>query len=206
MLDLAKIFFLTLVISMIGSAQIGPISILVIFTTIKYNLKAGLKVAVIGVIPEYLYSLVAFFGYAYLAQKPEILHNVELAVIPLFMIFGILNLLKKEKENSDQNNSISENVNLAFRYGIFNPFLISFWILSLLIIGKFVSIKTPTQIFAFWLGTGTGGFLTKTCFALLALTFRNKVFQFFSRFSLNKILGVLFILLAIVQAIKLLAV
>jgi threonine/homoserine/homoserine lactone efflux protein len=204
MLDLAKIFFITLLVSMIGSAQIGPISILVIFTTIKHNLKAGLKVAFVGILPEFLYSMVAYFGYNYLSQKPEILHYLELAVIPLFLIFGIMNFIKKEKESREENNNVRNNAVRAFKFGIFNPFLISFWLLSLLIIGKFVRIETTPQIIAFCIATGTGGFCTKCIFGLLTLAFRDKVFEFFKRFPINKILGALIVLLAIVQTVKIL--
>jgi threonine/homoserine/homoserine lactone efflux protein len=206
MLDLSKIFFLTLIVSMIGSLQIGPISILVMFTTLKHDLKSALKVAFIGVLPEYLYSLVAYFGYSYLSQKPETLRILEMGVIPLFFLFGIINILKKEKENAEVvTPSVKQTAVRAFQYGIFNPMLISFWMLSLLLIGNYVRIQSPAQIVAFWLATGTGGFLTKLTFSLLTVTFRDKVFLVFKRFSINKIVGVLFILLAVVQFIKFLA-
>jgi threonine/homoserine/homoserine lactone efflux protein len=206
MLDLAKIFFITLIVSMIGSLQIGPISILVMYTTINYNLKAALRVAFFGILPEFIYSLVAFFGYAYLSQKPETLKILEVGIIPLFLLFGIFNFYKKNKDNATKEfPDVSETAFRAFKYGIFNPMLISFWILSLLLLGNYVNIQSPAQITAFWLATGTGGFLTKLTFSLLTLAFREKVFMVFKRFSINKIIGVLFVLVAIIQSIKVLA-
>ncbi len=201
MLDLTKIFFITLLISYIGSLQIGPISILVMYTTLKINLRAALKVAFVGVLPEYMYSLVAFFGYSFLSRQPETLHMLQLGVIPLFLVFGIINFRKKDKV-STHIPSTTSNAIRAFTYGITNPLLISFWMLSLIIIGKYVSINSAPQIAAFALATGTGGFLTKITFGLLTLKFREKVFAVFQRFSFNKIIGSLFILVAIIQLIK----
>jgi threonine/homoserine/homoserine lactone efflux protein len=202
MYELAQIFFTTLLVSSIGSLQLGPISLTVIFTTLKHDLRSGLLVAFTGILPEFFYSVLAFYSFQFLASRAEILDFFELAVIPLFVFFGIKNYMKVEKHDSVELSSVPENALRTFKYGMLNPLLITFWVLSLMFISKMIVIDTMPKIMMFSLAAGAGGFLTKCTFALLTLAFRNQVFLVFKKFAFNKILGVVFLVVAFIQCIK----
>jgi threonine/homoserine/homoserine lactone efflux protein len=196
-------FVVAAVISFIGSLQLGPVNLCVIHTAINSNFKSSLMVALGGCLPEIIYASIAFFATEYLLQFKLLVFVFQLFSIALFLCFGVFSFFKINKKANKQNVANSFFIK-GFLLGIANPMLITFWLSIILFLNQtsYVYLHTTSVKIAFIFGTAVGAFLLLYSFAI----FIRKNRTFFSESAtqkLNKTIGILFIILAIIQFLKL---
>lgn len=199
------LFLLVVLVSFVGSIQIGAVSLAVIQTTLNRSRSAGVWVALGGSIPEFIFSFIALKGLLFLQQNQMIIDWLNLLIIPIFLSLGLYNFFQKEG-NSDGEAVIetSKNFDFAkgFSLGMLNPQLLPFWFFSLVYISKYFSINTLSAKYAFVLGTGVGAFAVLTVFAQLTHLYHLRIRKILKNYSVNRLMSFVFISLALIQAIK----
>lgn len=207
------ILILTLIISFLGSVQLGPVNITVIRYAVSHQFKTALYIGLGGALPELIYSAISIKGADFLAQFPNMLTYLFWISIPLFFVIGLyfifnakLRIKQKDLEAEPsiiKSKEIIKSITLGFSIGIINPMLLPFWIIVLNtyhVYGLMMN-SSSLEILAFIIGTGLGAFLLQYALVYLIKKYKQRFEQFILKYS-NPITGWMFILLALIQLIQ----
>lgn len=201
------IYFVTAIISYIATIPPGPLSVFVVHTTLQKNIKIALWVMLGGVLCESTYAYLATEGVILFDKYPIVEYWTHWAIIGILLIFGMITFFQKSAEIKHENIPVSNRF-FSFLKGIslslFNPALLPFWVVVLLEYKnrEFLKIITLFDKIFFVLGAGTGTFLLVYTYAFIADKKRNLIFKYLTDSRLNKIMGGIFISLAIWQLLN----
>ena len=203
------IYLLTAVISFVTTVPPGPLSVFVVQTTLQKNIKIALWVLFGGVLCESTYAYLATEGVMLFDKYPMMEYWIHWAIIGLLLIIGMITFFSKSAEIKRQAVSVN-NLFFSFLKGIslslFNPALLPFWIVVLLEYKhhNLLKITTLSEKTFFVLGAGTGTFLLVYSYAFIANKKRDLLFKYLTDNRLNKIIGSIFIGLALLQLVNML--
>lgn len=196
------------IISYVASLQLGPVNLRVIQSTIQHNKRYALLVGFGGSLPELLYSGIAFYITELFDFDKFDGKWLSLITLPVFIFLAIHNFRKKDTSAQKDPNALPPPSHKGFIEGfilaMLNPQLITFW----LVIIAFFKTKgllvnaTLTQQSFFVLGTAIGAFILQLTFIALATKYKDQIMNKMGK-NFNKIIGGLFLLLAVVDASKL---
>lgn len=187
----------------------GPLSVFVVQTTLQKNVKIALWVILGGVLCESTYAYLATEGVMLFDKYPTVEYWIHWAIIGSLLIIGIVTFFQKSPEIKHKDISVN-NLFLSFLKGVslslFNPALLPFWIIILLEYKhhNFLKITTLSEKIPFVLGAGTGTFLLVYSYTFIANKKRDLLFKYLTDSRLNKIMGSIFIGLALLQLINML--
>lgn len=203
------IFLLTFFISFIGSIHPGPLNLSVIQITLKKGLGIGLLVALGGVIPEVIYGYLAVEGVMIFEQYPTVFTIMQWAVVPILLVLGYLQINSSKTNKTEIKNVESNHINSVgkgFFLSLFNPQLLPYWMVILVNYQNYelLKINTLTDKLFFVLGTSTGAFALNYVYAYIAYKQREKVFKYLNQNRFEQIIGWTFILMGLLQGVKLL--
>jgi len=192
------------IVSFIGSIPPASINLLVIKIASTKGIKKALAFAAGAVFVEFVYSFIAILFSKYLLENQSINQTIQLVAIPVFLLLGCLSLFKRSKpEDVTEIEKGNEFVNGLFM-GLINPLQIPFWMGYS---SYFISIGWLKEDFLlitiFVIGIVLGTFLLLFIFAFYSKKWfyeNNK--SNWNGNMINKIIGWIFITLAIVQAGK----
>lgn len=207
LVDPLLVFIITLTASFAGSIQPGPVNLAVIHTSLNKGFRPSLKVAAGGVIPELIYSFIALVFSSYILSFPQLKNILGIISVVFLTLAGIYFLIKK---NNTTANSISPGNGKLFVFGfisgIFNPLLLIYWIafLNLVSFTAWIRIESAPEKIAFITGTAFGAFILLYLTSLIAFKKRLALLEKLTG-RLNHITGLIFIILAVWGAFKLLA-
>ncbi|MEZ4900530.1 MAG: LysE family transporter [Spirosomataceae bacterium] len=200
------IFVVTAVISFVGSIQLGPVNLTVIQSVLRRNLQAGLWVAVGGSLPEMLYAGVAIWAGMWLKTHQTVWLILEWSAVPVLLGIGLVTFFTPGSSMtlSKINNPSSASMAKGFLVGMLNPQLFPYWLVMLLQFSNYdlLRVQTITEQMAFVAGTAVGALFLLIGVAILSFRFRERLMEQISRWSINRFLGVLFVLLAVGQFLK----
>ena len=196
-------FFLAAAISFWGSLQLGPVNVCVIQTALAHGKRQALIVATGGALPEIIYSSLAVAGATIIEQYPSLMHGFSWAVIVLLFILGIYYFFKPYHEIKVKP---SQGAGFAkgFLLAILNPQLMPFWLGVLVYMRGYVNFYNGTLFspyIAFVIGTAAGAWALLFTFTKLAIAYKKKLKEILHH-NLNRIVGGLFIILAIVELVR----
>ncbi len=210
------IFLITFLISFAGSFHPGPLNMSVIQKTLKKNLSAGLWMTFGGVIPEIIYGILAVEGLKLFEEYPLVFEMMQWAVLPILLLVG-WNYLKPKKTflEAPKASDVKTEPKIAIESGdilrgfllsFLNPQLLPFWLVILINYQNysFLKIENGFDKIAFVLGASIGAFFLNYLCAFIANQKRGLIFEYLSQNMFDKIMGWTFILVAFVQAVKLL--
>lgn len=206
MVDIILIFLLTASISFLGSVQLGPVNAMVLQTTLNKSLRAGLWVAFGGSLPELFYATLAVGWNGILQTNDVLFEYLQLAVIPIFMVIGVVTIVNQAKSSKQNKPPVSLSEKAPFVTGLtlgsLNPQLLPFWLTVLIYLNTYFMIDSLGSQLAFIFGTAAGAFLILSLFALATFRFREQLLSFFHRIPIGYVVGSIFIFLAFFQLIK----
>lgn len=200
------IFFVTAAISFVGSLQLGPVNLTVIQSVLRRDLSAGLWIALGGCLPEMIYAVAAVWAGVWLEQHPSVWILLEWSTVPLLFGIGIVIFLtpnSSTKFENTQQQSFSFLKGLTI--GLLNPQLFPYWLVVLVQLGMYseLHVQTLSEQISFVIGTAVGALGLLVGVAYLTAYFRETLLDKLRKFSINRFLGTLFILLAVGQLLKL---
>lgn len=196
------------IISYVASLQLGPVNLRVIQSTIEHNKKYALLVGLGGSMPELFYSAIAFYITELINFESFDGRWLTAITLPVFIFLAIYNFRKKSTTEIKDPNALPPSNHKGFIEGFIlatlNPQLITFW----LVIIAFFKTKgwlinaTVLQQGSFILGTAIGAFVLQLTFIALASRYKTQIMKKLGK-NFNKIIGGLFLLLAVIDASKL---
>lgn len=206
MTHLLSIFLITALISFIGSVQLGPVNLAVMKTVLEGRSRSALIIAVGVCIPEFIYAGIALFASSWLMQREQLLLILEWSIVPLLVSIGIYTLFKKNIPQETTAAEKAEDFIKGFFLSLFNPQMLPFWLTILVMLNgyTFFAITDIGDKIAFIAGTGFGEFVLIVAVVWITSKFRDFLLKRMQSWNLNKVFGWLFILLALVQSLKLL--
>jgi threonine/homoserine/homoserine lactone efflux protein len=219
MIKLLLIFLITFLISFAGSFHPGPLNMSVIQKTLKKNLSAGLWMTFGGVIPEIIYGYLAVEGLKIFERYPLIFEIMQWIVLPILLLVGwnylkpkpakdpIDEILEANKLSAESEiASLSSDIFKGFLLSFLNPQLLPFWLIILINYQNYqvLHIENMLDKTAFVVGASAGAFLLNYFCAYIANRKRGLVFEYLSPKMFDTIMGWTFVVIALIQAIKLL--
>ena len=206
------IFFITFIISFLGSIHPGPLNLSVIQITLRKNLFLGLLMALGGIIPEIIYGYLAVEGVMIFEKYSLIFQIMKWAVVPILLIMGYLELTKKKKSKTVNDYAFEEitserwqTISKGFFLSLFNPQLLPFWIVVLVNYQNYNLLKISVLSDKIWfiLGTSTGAFALNYVYARIASVKREQIFGLLNQNKFEQIIGWTFMGMGVLQIIKL---
>jgi threonine/homoserine/homoserine lactone efflux protein len=143
------------------------------------------------------------WGANIIEQYPIILNLFGWLVITLLLGLGIYYFFKPYQEKMIKP-SAGAGFMKGFMLAIFNPQLFPFWLAVLVYIKGYVDFRNGSLIspyVTFVIGTCVGAWLLLFLFTKLAISYKEKLTKIL-RSNLNKIVGSLFIILALIELIR----
>ena len=199
-----SIYIVTLVISFVGSIQLGPLNIAVIQATVKHNFRAGVLVSIGGALPEFLFSAIAIYFASFFRNNPIIEKYSGIATIIFFAGFGLYYLFSENDDINFSETTGQQNNHLlkGFSLSAINPQLAIFWFLYSIIIDNYLKVNDIASKVVFVVGAGMGAFLILYLFAYISYRNRSLLTRIFTQYPINKYTGILFLVLSFVQFLK----
>ncbi len=205
------IFLITSLISFIGSIELGPVNLVIIKEVLQGKWRAALVIGFGICVPQLFYSFIALYAAAWFLTHETLLKILEWSIVPILLAFGIYNFLKKVSKNTDD---LSEKQSKAqsgssfmkgFLISTMNPQVLPFWLAVLVMLNGYVffRISTVGEELAFVLGAGFGELVILSLIIWLTNKYKEFLLRKMKKWNLNKVFGGLFILLAVIQTIKL---
>jgi threonine/homoserine/homoserine lactone efflux protein len=210
--SLLLILGLSSLISFIGSLQLGPVNLFVINASLYQGKKTAYLVAIGGCIPEFIYCSFAVFANNYLLEYEWLIFSLRIAFTIILLIIGFTFYFKKRHtvELANENYLIKSPVQYIFKgfsLAALNPQLLPFWIFVQIYFNsvKFMQITSNLHKISFILGAGLGAFLLLLSIILIVTRYKTSIAGFINNRYYNKILAILFLLIALQQLLSLIS-
>ncbi len=199
------IFFVTLLISFVGSLPFGPINLVMIDTTLKNSLRTSVWFAVAAAMVEIGQSWIALYGNAWMTQLIESGPWLKIAGFLFFLMLGMVFFLKKDQETQVKPSRFQNNFFLkGFIVAVLNPQAIPFWVIVLAFIpaSSFFNISSESHtsmILSFVIGASFGKLGALLLFGMLSERIISR--SDLIRNHINRIIGIILISIAMFQGI-----
>ena len=183
----------------IGYLPLGNINLTVVQLSISDTRKRWLTFIAFASIMEFIYCFGCLMALDFLLQQQELVKFLSWLGVVLFVILGVLALLYKETDSPVKTSDFKRGVLIA----IFNPLQVPFWLVWGVYLMQNHILKSETVLIALFSLVCTIG--TVLILYLYAIAGRKIVEKLrVNRIWLNRFIGALLIVLAILQTIKLL--
>jgi len=199
-------FIIGILASIIGALPLGASNIAVINTTIKQNAKQAFKIAIAAGVAEVILSYYALHCNMIVRDFFDRNMWIQILIVIILMAVGSFLVLRKNKEKSTKRNRLTTSKYITgFLLGILNPPVLIYWIVAFGIINNnnlMLSLGSPLFVlFLFFAGVYLGKLFTLYLYSKFSMSIKNRVHNITS--VINKVTGILLIVIGIAQAIKL---
>lgn len=198
--------FIGIVASILSALPLGASNIAVINTTLKQNAKQAFKIAVTAGIAEVILSYYALDC----NQVIQAFFNdnlwVQLLIVAILFLAGTYLFFKKQSETKPKKQKLTQSkYTTGFLLGILNPPVLIYWVIAFGVLRNndiMLSLKSSASVlFLFFLGVYIGKVLTLYFYSKLSSVIKNKVQNI--SLVVNKVTGVLLVVIGFAQALKL---
>jgi threonine/homoserine/homoserine lactone efflux protein len=199
-------FLLSFCISFIGSLQPGPVNIAVISASIQKQYKNALLIAIGGSLPEFIFSYIAFKATNYIVIWHQYFIYFQIIIAILLAIVGVY--LWFSKTNITFKSTNKNGFTLGTILALLNPQLILFWttVIAYIQLNNLVGInlfESSSFMLSFCIGATLGAFTLHSILIYISKIYFKISFQSFFKYA-DKIIALIFVILAFIQIIKLL--
>ena len=201
------IYFVTALISYVATVPPGPLSVYAVHTTLQKNIKIALWVAFGGILGEMGYTYLAIEGVMIFDQFPTVVYWIQWGIIVLLLIVGLFTFFHKDEPLETEKVEVKGRFLSIFKgitLSLFTPALFPFWVIVLLEYKKYdwLKINSNADKIFFVLGAETGTFLLVYTYAYITERKRNIIFKYLTDNRLNRLMGSLYIGLAVWQLLN----
>ncbi|WP_373514776.1 LysE family translocator [Persicitalea sp.] len=197
------LFGVTLVVSFVGSLQLGPANLAVIHTSLTEGPSASWRTALGGALPELLYAGLAAYTIVSLQGAFE-WHYSSWVVNTALLLIGCYWVVQKTTPIKDDLSNPATNHRAALLRGLvaglLNPQLYPFWVLILAGYRNYplLSVQTIAESAGFAAGAVVGAFGLLGLVAWLTDRYRENIARKLTRWPIQRILGGMLIILAVI--------
>ncbi len=199
------VLIISWIVSFLGSLPFGPINLVMIETTLKNSLRAGVPFAIAAATVEMGQSLVALYGSVFINQLIQSGPWFKLFGFFVFLMLGLAFFFKKSQETAPEGRRLSNNQFLkGLMVAFLNPQAIPFWVIMLAFLhsAQLMNINAHSSfavVFAFLLGAALGKLCALVLFGILSQRIIYKIS--IVRNHLNRIIGIILIAIGMFQGI-----
>lgn len=193
--------FIGFILGFIGYLPVGNINLTVVQLSVNDKHQRVWLFILFAALMEFLYCFFCLCGLERLLREPDLILVLDWAGVAIFLALGLFSWLQKVNADADQ--QFSSGIKRGVLIAIFNPLQIPFW----LVWGIYVMDKGWVKkeifsmvVFSLLCSIGTIAVLWLYSYAGKKLVARLNLNALF----LNRIIGGLLILLAVLQTAKLL--
>ena len=199
-------FLLGFIVSFIGSIPPASINLLVVKIASTKGIRKAIAFSAGAVSVEFVYSFVAILFSKYLMENESINQFIQLIAIPVFLILGCISIFKRSKKGEAAELKKGGEFLNGLIMGLINPLQIPFWMGYS---SYFISIgwlkEDLSLILIFVTGIVLGTYVLLLIFAYYSKKwFYSNTNSVWNGNLINKIIGWVFIALAVVQSGKIL--
>jgi threonine/homoserine/homoserine lactone efflux protein len=200
-----ELFFIAFGISLLGTIPIGLITLAITERSITKGFKYGFIIGLGATVMEFVYTYVAITCLDALTENISIGRNIKIVSIIIFIVLAILFLSKKPKQ-PNKSIALQENLVLEFFKGIgvgaMNFLIIPFWLfIGVWLRSNEIVVIGVGEITLFSIAAALGALVVFIGYGVLAHYISNKL-EMVTKYT-NKLVGVVFLILAIIQAAQL---
>lgn len=203
--DLLRVLFVGILVSFLGQLPLGNVNIAATQLNVQESQKSAWKFAAGLVVIEVIYLRLALTGINWIISNKMLFIILGWTTVALFMILGIASFIAARKQSEDKkalmlNNKIDRFL-LGLSISAVNPVQIPFWLTwSLYLINAKMLHPVAIEYNFFTIGAGIGTlsglavYIYGGKWAIQKMKANNK--------SLNKFMGIVFIVVAFLQLYK----
>ncbi len=202
-----SIFFIGLAISCIGALPFGNINLVALRLSVTYSISTAILFSLGALLVEMIYVRISLLGLSWLLRKKKLLKQLDWFSIAIFIVLSIASFWQMihHQKREDINTTILFLPISPFFWGMFlsliNPLQFPFWIgWSTILITKNILIPRESFYWIYIIGIGMGSFLGLLLF-ILGGQYLFHHFSF-SDYIFNLILGILFLITALLLLLK----
>ena len=203
--DLLRVLFVGILVSFLGQLPLGNVNIAATQLNVQESQKSAWKFAAGLVVIEVIYLRLALTGINWIISNKMLFIILGWTTVALFMILGIASFIAARKQSEDKKALMLNNKLDRFLLGLsisaVNPVQIPFWLTwSLYLINAKMLHPVATEYNVFTIGAGIGTlsglavYIYGGKWAIQKIKANNK--------SLNKFMGIVFIVVAFLQLYK----
>ncbi|MGH1437832.1 MAG: LysE family translocator [Lewinella sp.] len=205
-MSIVLLFVLVFIISAIGSAPPGLINLMVMKRAIAAGREAGFFAALGTVVPEFVYTYIAVYGYLAIANDETIGHHIQLVGVVVFFSLSVYYFIQKAEDPVLDAVSSQKDKFISFRRGFFtasiNLLVMPFWAFITLFLHTYgYEFQTQSELITFALASALGALMMFFLYARLGhlIVYRmEKLVQY-----TNKFLSLIFLVLGLYQLVRL---
>lgn len=203
--DLLRVLFVGILVSFLGQLPLGNVNIAATQLNVQESQKSAWKFAAGLVVIEVIYLRLALTGINWIISNKMLFIILGWTTVALFMILGIASFIAARKQSEDKKALMLNNKLDRFLLGLsisaVNPVQIPFWLTwSLYLINAKMLHPVAIEYNFFTIGAGIGTlsglavYIYGGKWAIQKIKANNK--------SLNKFMGIVFIVVAFLQLYK----
>jgi L-lysine exporter family protein LysE/ArgO len=201
-------FFIGILASILGALPLGASNIAVINTTLKQNAKQAYKIAIAAGIAEVILSLYALHCNTVVQNFINNNMWIQITIVLILLFVGAFLFFKKQTEKQPKRKKLTQSkYATGFLLGLLNPPVLIYWIVAIGFLNNnnfILSLQSSLSVlFLFFLGIYLGKLLTLYFYSKFSLIVKNRVHNINQ--AVNKITGVLLVVIAVFQVVKLYA-
>jgi len=200
-------FFIGILVTFIGAIPLGTVNISVINTTLRQDAKNAMKIALAAGVAEIILSFYALHCSMVVSSFIDMNTWIQIVIAILLLVVGGFLFFKKKKTQQTKNRIKTSNYITGLFLGLLNPPVLVYWVFIISYLNKndiALTMNTSLMIlFIFFAGVYLGKIITLYGYSKLSVLIKNKVQNIAQ--TINKVIGVLLVVIGIVQGIKYLA-
>ena len=205
MKKLAVVFFTGMLVSFLGSLPLGTLNIAAMQIGIQESLQNALWFSLGSLLVEMAYVRLSLVGIAWVRKQQKLMKVMEWITLAIIIALAIGSFVAATKGNADAKNILLENNMHRFFLGMFmcaiNPVQIPFWFgWSTVLFTKRILEPVKAQYNIYIVGIGLGTMAGNCVFIFGGKWLVQRIAN--SQQYLNWVIGGIFTLTALIQAIK----
>lgn len=201
MVDLIRVFFTGLIISLLGSLPLGTLNITAMQIAVQENSRNAIKFSLGAALVEILYVRISLKGMNWVMENQRLFRILEWVTVFLFVALAVSSFVTARKSRDQKNillNSKMHRFFLGFSMSAVNPVQIPFWFIwsTYLLSNQFLE-PTELQFDIYTAGIGIGTLAGFSIFIFAGKWLVNKLKA--SQRAINITVGIIFIVSAAFQ-------
>jgi len=202
-MDIVYYLVASVVISFLGTLPIGLITLTIAQRTITQGKNAGMKVALGATIMEFVYTFIAVKALDFFNENVHLNQSIKIVSAFLFLIVGLYLLFKKPKKEIEIKGKESyKNFIAGLIVGTMNFLIVPFWIFFGLLLESYgMAFEDYSKLVVFSIGSALGALLGFILYIWFSAVIKEKLTAV-TKYT-NKIFGILFLILSLVQFLQL---
>jgi len=212
-MDFIFYFFTGLFVAILGALPLGTVNVAVINTTIKENISSALKIVFPAAIGELFLIFIAILYYKriqdFVVQNTWFQYIIAgvLILLGIILIFGKKNCIKDDNGECIRTKPrvLLPKAGLGFILGLLNPTVLIYWLYAISYLGdKMIYVRINTTLILlvlFFIGAFIGKSTTLYGYGKCSYLLKMKIKNITA--TINKVIGSLLLLAALIQLIKL---